>query len=137
MSENSFPNFDTNKLIPVVVQHAVSKDVLMLAYMNLAAYKETLRTGQAHYWSRSRNSLWHKGATSGNYQFVKEIYIDCDADALLLLVHSPRPGVPYRTKVLFLSTIAASPGLIRHKINELAGDNCGLPIQFLPRRIIC
>ncbi len=92
MSEFSFPNFDTNKLIPVVVQHAVSKDVLMLAYMNLAAYKETLRTGQAHYWSRSRNSLWHKGATSGNYQFVKEIYIDCDADALLLLVIPQGPA---------------------------------------------
>ncbi len=92
MSKSSFPNFDTNELIPVVVQHAVSKEVLMLAYMNLSAYQETLRTGQAYFWSRSRNTLWHKGATSGNFQSVQEIRIDCDEDALLLLVNPHGPA---------------------------------------------
>ena len=92
MSDHSSPNFDTHELIPVVVQHAVSKDVLMLAYMNLTAYQETMRTGQAHFWSRSRNTLWHKGATSGNYQYVQEIHIDCDEDALLLLVIPKGPA---------------------------------------------
>ncbi len=73
-------------LIPVVAQDFASKDVLMLAYMNEEALKETLKTGYAHYWSRSRRSLWRKGETSGNVQKVKAIHYDCDGDALLLLV---------------------------------------------------
>lgn len=103
MTDSAFPNFDKYELIPVVVQHAISKEVLMLAYMNLTAYRETLRTGQAHFWSRSRQTLWLKGATSGNYQSVEEIRIDCDEDALLLLVipqgpacHTGQPSCFYR-----------------------------------------
>ncbi|MCJ7663634.1 MAG: phosphoribosyl-AMP cyclohydrolase [Desulfobacterales bacterium] len=79
--------FDTlGGLVPVVVQDYTSGEVLMLAYMNCQAWEETLRTRQATYWSRSRNELWVKGETSGNLQEVKEIYVDCDEDTVLLKV---------------------------------------------------
>jgi len=81
------PNFAKgNNLIPVIAQDADSKEVLMLAYMNRQAWEATLQTGKATYWSRSRNSLWLKGEISGHVQLVKEIFIDCDNDTILLLV---------------------------------------------------
>jgi phosphoribosyl-AMP cyclohydrolase len=81
------PNFSKgNDLIPVITQDAVTKEVLMLAYMNRQAWEATLQTGKATYWSRSRNSLWIKGETSGHVQLVREIFIDCDDDTILLLV---------------------------------------------------
>ena len=73
-------------LIPVIVQSADTLEVLMLAYMNELAFAETVRTGEAHYWSRSRNELWHKGGTSGHVQKIKALRLDCDDDALVLLV---------------------------------------------------
>ena len=73
-------------LIPVVVQEAETGTVLMLAYMNDAALEETVRTGRACYFSRSRNTLWRKGETSGHVQRVREIRVDCDGDTLLLRV---------------------------------------------------
>lgn len=73
-------------LIPAIAQDAASGTVLMMAWMNEEAYRETLRTGRAVYFSRSRNKLWRKGEESGNVQLVRGIYIDCDADALLLKV---------------------------------------------------
>ena len=73
-------------LVPVVVQDYASGEVLMLAFMNRQAWQETLRTRRATYWSRSRNQLWVKGETSGNFQEVKEIYVDCDEDTVLLTV---------------------------------------------------
>jgi len=76
-----------NGLVPVIVQDAESGDVLMLAYMNDEAYRKTLETGKATYWSRSRRKLWMKGESSGNVQEVKGIYIDCDEDTILLKVH--------------------------------------------------
>ncbi len=75
-----------NGLLPVVVQDVHTKQVLMLAYMNEESYQKTLDTKLATYYSRSRNELWVKGETSGHYQHVKEIRIDCDEDAILLLV---------------------------------------------------
>src|SRR5947209_20580454 len=74
-------------LVPVVAQDADTGEVLMLAWMNREAYEETLRTRRAGYFSRSRNKLWRKGEESGNVQEVREIYLDCDADAILLKVH--------------------------------------------------
>ncbi len=73
-------------LVPVIAQDFATGQVLMLAWMNRAAWEETLRTGHAVYFSRSRNKLWHKGEESGNIQHVKDIYIDCDADTILLQV---------------------------------------------------
>jgi phosphoribosyl-AMP cyclohydrolase len=73
-------------LVPAVVQDHESGEVLMLAFMNPEAWETTLRTGLAHYWSRSRGKLWKKGESSGNVQRVKEIRVDCDADSVLLRV---------------------------------------------------
>ena len=74
-------------LIPAIAQDADTGAVLMLAWMNREAYEETVRTNRAVYFSRSRNRLWRKGEESGNVQEVREIYIDCDADTVLLKVH--------------------------------------------------
>lgn len=76
----------TGGLIPAIAQDASTGTVLMLAWMNQEAYEETLRTGRAVYFSRSRNKLWRKGEESGNVQQVKSILVDCDADTLLLQV---------------------------------------------------
>ena len=73
-------------LIPAIVQDAETKEVLMLAYMNNQSWEATLKTGKATYWSRSRQSLWMKGESSGNVQLVKSIFIDCDNDTILLQV---------------------------------------------------
>jgi len=73
-------------LLPVIAQDVTTGDVLMLAWMNEEAFAETVRTGRAVYFSRSRGKLWHKGEESGHVQTVKGIYIDCDADTILLKV---------------------------------------------------
>lgn len=73
-------------LVPVIVTDYKTGQVLMLAYMNEESYQLTLETKQMHYWSRSRNELWHKGATSGHFQHVKSIKTDCDQDTLLISV---------------------------------------------------
>jgi phosphoribosyl-AMP cyclohydrolase len=75
-----------NGLIPAIAQDFLTGKVLMLAYVNQASWQKTLETGEVHYWSRSRRELWHKGATSGHVQRVKEILIDCDADTVLFRV---------------------------------------------------
>jgi len=82
----SGPNFEKCELVPVIAQDAETNDVLMLAYMNAEAYRETLRTGRVCYYSRSRGKLWRKGEESGNVQEVQEIFLDCDADTLLVKV---------------------------------------------------
>ena len=73
-------------MVPVITQDEATGEVLMMAYMNPEAFAETLRTGRACYFSRSRNRLWRKGEESGNVQEVRGVYVDCDADALLLKV---------------------------------------------------
>ena len=73
-------------LVPAIAQDEATGDVLMLAWMNREAFEETVRTGRACYFSRSRNRLWRKGEESGNVQEVREIFIDCDADTILLKV---------------------------------------------------
>jgi phosphoribosyl-AMP cyclohydrolase len=83
------PKFDEHGLIPCVTTAANSGEVLMLGYMNAEALKKTIETGEAHYWSRSRKVLWHKGATSGLVQKVVELRIDDDQDAVWLRVEIP------------------------------------------------
>ncbi len=78
--------YDSNGLIPAVVQDYENGEVLMVAYMNKESLKTTLETGLTHFWSRSRKSFWMKGESSGHTQEVKEIFIDCDADTLLIKV---------------------------------------------------
>jgi len=78
--------FDEQDLLPAVAQDAETGEVLMLAYVSEAALDRTVETGRAHYYSRSRDELWEKGATSGHTQAVREVRVDCDGDAVLYLV---------------------------------------------------
>ena len=80
------PRFDAAGLIAAVATHAETGEVLMLAWMNAEALAKTIETGEAHYFSRSRGELWHKGATSGQVQVIEEMRIDCDQDAVWLKV---------------------------------------------------
>lgn len=84
-------NWDARGLVPAIAQTAAG-DVLMLAWMNAASLAETLATGQVTYWSRSRGELWRKGATSGHVQRLIDLRIDCDRDALLLIVEQTGPA---------------------------------------------
>ena len=79
-------NFDRRGLIPVIIQDAKTGEVLMMAYMNRRALRETLKTKQTCFWSRSRKTLWRKGETSGHIQKVRSIFLDCDSDTLLIKV---------------------------------------------------
>ncbi|MGE4503413.1 MAG: phosphoribosyl-AMP cyclohydrolase [Thiomicrospira sp.] len=84
--------FDADGLMPAIAQQYDSGEVLMLAYMNLAALEETLKTGRVCYWSRSRQSYWRKGEASGQIQTLKQARLDCDGDTLLLLVDQTGPA---------------------------------------------
>lgn len=84
--------FDSQGLIPAVLQDAETREVLMVAYMNRESVRRTLESGDAWFWSRSRQELWHKGETSGNYQRVVRARADCDADTLLLEVNPDGPA---------------------------------------------
>lgn len=99
--------WDENGLIPAVVQDAVSKDVLMVAYMNREALAKSLETGETWFWSRSRGSLWHKGETSGNVQRIRSIRYDCDADTLLVLAEPAGPACHTGTYSCFTRELAA------------------------------
>ncbi len=98
------PKFDEHGLIPAMAVDSVSGEALMLAYMNAESLRMTLEIGQAVYWSRSRSTIWHKGATSGEFQEIIEIRTDCDQDALVLRVkqhgggccHTKRTSCFYR-----------------------------------------
>jgi len=79
-------DFGDSGLVPAIAQDADSKEILMLAYVSPEALDKTLETGRAHYYSRSREELWEKGATSGHTQQIQEVRVDCDADTLLYLV---------------------------------------------------
>ncbi len=87
--------FNKDGLIPTIVQDYKTKDVLMMAYMNLDSLKETLKGGKTCFWSRSRKEYWVKGMTSGHFQFVKGVYYDCDCDTLLIKVR--QVGFPCHT----------------------------------------
>ena len=76
--------YDANGLIPAIVQDADTGEVLMMAYMNKTSLAESIRTGKTHFWSRSRQKYWMKGESSGHTQEIREIFVDCDADTLLI-----------------------------------------------------
>ena len=84
--------FDASGLIPAVVQNIETNVVLMVAYLNADTFKQTLETGRANFWSRSRQEVWVKGDTSGNYMYVEEVRVDCDCDCLVVLVNPAGPA---------------------------------------------
>lgn len=86
------PKFDANGLIPCITQDAASDEIVMFAFMNETSLNKTIETGEAWYWSRSRNELWHKGDTSGSVQTIVEMRTDCDQDVLLIKVKTAGNG---------------------------------------------
>ena len=118
--------FDRDGLIPAIAQQYDSGEVLMLAWMNRTAIEQTLATGDAHYWSRSRMKLWRKGETSGQTQRLVELRVDCDGDTLLLLVdqtgvacHTGRRNCFFRAvrggQVQTIAEIAVDPAALYEK----------------------
>jgi len=84
--------YDANGLVPAVLQHVATGEVLMVAWMNAEALRLTRLSGEAHFWSRSRQQLWRKGATSGHVMHVRQILVDCDGDTLLVRVDPAGPA---------------------------------------------
>jgi phosphoribosyl-ATP pyrophosphohydrolase/phosphoribosyl-AMP cyclohydrolase len=123
--------FDERGLAPCIIQDWASGEVLTLAYMNAEALERTRATGELHLWSRSRDALWHKGATSGNTQAVRGLRFDCDADAILALVEPAGPACHTGARTCFhhgqVETAApheALPGLER-TVEERRGADPG------------
>jgi phosphoribosyl-AMP cyclohydrolase len=104
--DNILEKIDFGKgLLPAIIQDYKTKEVLMLAYMNEEAFEKTLETGRTWFWSRSRNSLWNKGETSGHFQQVKSIKLDCDGDTVLILVEQIGPACHTGNQSCFYSEI--------------------------------
>ncbi len=101
--------FDEKGLLAAIVQDAQSGEVLMFACMNKESLEKTLSTGQAWFYSRSRQELWHKGATSGNYLNVKKVLVDCDEDTVLLMVDPAGPACHTGNRSCFFRKL--TPGL--------------------------
>ena len=141
-------NFDANNLIPAVCQDVNTREVLMVAWMNPQALQRTRESGQAHFWSRSRQELWHKGATSGNVLTVREIRVDCDADTLLLLVepagpacHSGARSCMYRSvqadgQIVPLEPAAARPFNLQELYRVIAGRKTADPAGSYTARLL-
>jgi phosphoribosyl-AMP cyclohydrolase len=106
--------FNADGLVTVVVQDAVGGEVLMVAYMNEESLRRTLATGRTWFWSRSRQELWCKGETSGDRQYVREVRVDCDGDALLVLVDQHGEAACHtKNWSCFFRTIGEGPGVAR------------------------
>ena len=101
--------FDERGLVPAVVQQEGTGEVLMVAWMSEESLALTLETGTTWFWSRSRQELWNKGATSGNMQHVRRVLVDCDADTLLVEVDSPGPACHTGHRSCFYRELAAAP----------------------------
>ncbi len=107
------PKWDERGLIQAVATDASTGEVLMVAHMNAAALAATLATGEAHYWSRSRQEVWHKGTTSGNTQAIVELRIDCDQDAVWLKVRPAGPACHTGERTCFYRVVGSDGGLVR------------------------
>jgi phosphoribosyl-AMP cyclohydrolase / phosphoribosyl-ATP pyrophosphohydrolase len=104
--------FDERGLLPVIAQDRLSGDVLMLAWANAEALAQTVRTGQAHFWSRRRKRLWRKGETSGHVLYVRELRTDCDRDVVLMLVEPEGPACHQGTRTCFGDDTATKTGVL-------------------------
>ncbi|MEP2777425.1 MAG: phosphoribosyl-AMP cyclohydrolase [Luteolibacter sp.] len=118
------PKFDKDGLIPAMAIDAVTKEPLMLAYMNVESLKLTLELGEAVYWSRSRSEIWHKGKTSGHIQKVVEIRTDCDQDALIVSVEQIGAGACHtgRNSCFYRKVIPGSPAALEFTQSDLSFD---------------
>jgi phosphoribosyl-ATP pyrophosphohydrolase/phosphoribosyl-AMP cyclohydrolase len=112
--------FDDKGLVPCVVQDWNTGEVLTLAYMNREALERTLESGETHFWSRSRDDLWHKGATSGNVQRLRSLRYDCDSDALLVLVEPAGPACHTGERTCFHRTLGEPRVAVHEAIPALA-----------------
>ncbi len=110
--------FDDRGLVPCIAQDWRTGEVLTLAYMNAEAVERTRATGEVHYWSRSRNELWHKGATSGNVQKLRALRVDCDGDAVLALVEPAGPACHTGERTCFFTGDLA-PGALYETLPAL------------------
>ena len=124
------PRFDANGLLTAVVTDAGDGALLMVAHMNEEALKLTLETGIAHYWSRSRKSVWKKGETSGELQEVVEVKTDCDQDCLVMVVRQTGRGAACHTgrKSCFYRKVVATEG-------SVSLEDTGLPRLFDPKAV--
>ena len=120
--------FDQQGLIPAIAYEANSGQVLMLAYMNAESLALTLKTGYAHYFSRSRQSLWKKGETSGNVQKIKEIRVDCDGDALLLIIDQTGPACHTGAKSCFFRRMDDQGAL--HPVGDSSTIAQGMNLEY-------
>lgn len=124
------PRFDAHGLITVVTIEETTNDVLMVAHMNAETLGLTLQTGIAHYWSRSRQSIWKKGETSGELQEVAELRVDCDQDCIVMTVRQTGRGAACHTgrKSCFFRRVETQDGLI-------SLEDTGLPKLFDPKEV--
>lgn len=113
--------FDERGLVPAIVQDARTREVLTLAYMNRESLRLTLEEGETWFWSRSRSELWHKGATSGNTQRVTDIRLDCDSDALVVLVEPAGPACHTGARSCFQGEVE-SASVVERADTESDGD---------------
>jgi len=118
--------FDSNGLIPVITQDYKTNEVLMLAYMNKEAYEKTIETKKVHYWSRSRSKLWLKGESSGHYQYVKSICVDCDNDTLLIKVEQVEAACHTGNYTCFYRDVNADGSIKDDSEAKLANDKSAI-----------
>jgi phosphoribosyl-ATP pyrophosphohydrolase/phosphoribosyl-AMP cyclohydrolase len=111
--------FDERGLVPAVIQDAQTREVLTLAYMNHESLRRTLETNETWLWSRSRNELWHKGATSGHTQQVVDMKIDCDGDTLVVLVNPSGPACHTGARSCFAGSDAEAPFSFTQTLDQL------------------
>ena len=140
-----FLAYDERGLVPCVVQDWTSGEVLTLAYMNGLALERTRATGELHLWSRSRDELWHKGATSGNTQVVRSLRVDCDGDALLALVELAGPACHTGERTCFHrgefepsaphETLPALERTLRERASERPAGSYTVELLEDPRRV--
>jgi phosphoribosyl-ATP pyrophosphohydrolase/phosphoribosyl-AMP cyclohydrolase len=127
------PLFNEQGLVPAIAQDARTGEVLMMAWMDAEAWRKTLETREAFFWSRSREELWHKGATSGNTMKVEEVRLDCDADAVLLKVIPAGPACHTNQRSCFFNQVAGeaedNPSGFLHHLEAVIADRKAHPAE--------
>ncbi|MFD0957932.1 bifunctional phosphoribosyl-AMP cyclohydrolase/phosphoribosyl-ATP diphosphatase HisIE [Paenibacillus chungangensis] len=129
MTENRWNEeikWNADGLVPAIVQDAVSKEVLMLAYMNKESLQKSIETGYTWFWSRSRGELWNKGATSGNRQQIETMAYDCDADTLLLRVRQQGPACHTGRYSCFYQGVELASGEAHEEVQPLSDERFGI-----------